>query len=65
MPPASALALLALTPPALALALALAPPAPALALLALLALAPPALLDPTASFFATTFSKYFHFSDKG
>lgn len=47
-----------------ATASALAPPAltpPALALLALLALDPPALLDTTASFFATT-SKYCHFS---
>ncbi len=50
MPPALlALALLALAPPALTLALlALAPPALTLALLALLA-----LLDTTASFFAT------------
>ncbi len=61
MPPA--LAIPALTPPALALpALALLAP-PALALLDPPALAP-ALLDPTASFFATTFSKYCHFSAK-
>ena len=55
MPPASALALPALTPPALALALA--PPALALAFPALALLDPPALapalLDTTASFFAT------------